>query len=282
MDGTARVWNAQTGQPLAEPMKHGDYVASAEFSPDGTRIVTASADGTARVWDAQTGLPLTEPMPHAELVHTAQFSPDGKRIGTASADTTARIWDAQTGQPLIAPLQHDDGVNSAQFSPDGRQILTASWDKTARVWDAHTGQPLSEPLQHDDGVLSAQFSPDGKRIVTTSWDRTVRVWDLGPTGGECPDWLLPLSEAISGQVLNNQAVLEQTRLNRLETLNQIRQRLAQAKDDDGWVLWGRWFLADPATRTISPFSKITVPDYIENRVKEQTRGSVGGQDRKGP
>ena len=37
---------------------------SAQFSPDGKRIVTASQDNTARVWDAQTGQPLTEPMKH--------------------------------------------------------------------------------------------------------------------------------------------------------------------------------------------------------------------------
>jgi WD40 repeat protein len=34
---------------------HEGSVFSAEFSPDGTRIVTASADKTARIWDAATG-----------------------------------------------------------------------------------------------------------------------------------------------------------------------------------------------------------------------------------
>ena len=32
-------------------MLHGLRVNSAEFSSDGTRIVTASNDGTARVWN---------------------------------------------------------------------------------------------------------------------------------------------------------------------------------------------------------------------------------------
>ena len=45
--------------------------------------------------------------------------------------------------------------------------------------------------------------------------------------------------------------------------------------DDDWVVWGRWFLADPSTRTISPFSKITVPQYIQNRIKENTAESLG-------
>jgi WD40 repeat protein len=31
---------------------HQDRVRSAAFSPDGTRIVTASNDRTARIWDA--------------------------------------------------------------------------------------------------------------------------------------------------------------------------------------------------------------------------------------
>ena len=86
--------------------------------------------------------------------------------------------------------------------------------------------------------------------------------------------MLQLAEAISGQTLNKQGVLEPTRLNRMETLNQLRQKLNQEPGDDDWVVWGRWFLADRATRTISPFSKITVPQYLENRIKEKTAPSL--------
>src|SRR5207244_1765088 len=89
-------------------------VYSAQFSPDGTRIVTASSDKTARVWDVQTGQALTEPMQHGGQVHSAQFSSDGKRIVTGSwEDAGARIWDAHTGKPLTEPLKHGSSVFSA-------------------------------------------------------------------------------------------------------------------------------------------------------------------------
>jgi hypothetical protein len=129
--------------------------------------------------------------------------------------------------------------------------------------------------------MSARFSPDGKCIVTASFNKKARVWDVGPTPGKYPDWLIPLSEALAGEVLNTQTVLEETKLNRLETLNQIRQRLNQAKDDDDWVRWGRWLLGDRATRTISPFSRITVPDY-ENRTKENAAEPADRRNRQGP
>ncbi len=43
---------------LAVLSGHGDHVISAAYSPDGTRIVTASYDKTARIWDARTGAQL--------------------------------------------------------------------------------------------------------------------------------------------------------------------------------------------------------------------------------
>ena len=49
-------------------MKHDSYVYSAQFSPDGQRVVTASDDKTARVWDAATGKALSEPMKHDDGV----------------------------------------------------------------------------------------------------------------------------------------------------------------------------------------------------------------------
>src|SRR6266545_807313 len=175
-DGTAQIWDVESGKPVGEPMRHEDRVVAANFSPDGQRIVTASWDKTARLWDAQSGKPMGEPMRHESLVYAASFSPDGERIVTASHDKTARVWDVQSGEPVGEPMRHESAVFAASFSADGRRIVTASGE-TARVWDAESGKPVGEPMRHEGSVYAASFSRDGRWIATASLDKTARVWE---------------------------------------------------------------------------------------------------------
>jgi hypothetical protein len=97
-------------------------------------------------------------------------------------------------------------------------------------------------------------------VACGSEDGTVTVWDVAPAPNQCPDWFLPLIEAVSGQVLDAQGLLGETKLDRVATLNELRLHLNSAPGADPWTVWGRWFLAEPAGRTISPFCNITVRD----------------------
>ena len=162
---------------VVQTVGHENAVNSAQFSPDGNYIVTASSDKTAKIWDAKTGRQVGETMTHNGSVNSAQFSPDGNYIVTASYDKTAKIWDTKMGRQVGETMKHESGVNSAQFSPDGNYIVTESYDKTAKVWDAKTGKQVGETMTHNGSVNSAQFSPDGKYIVTASDDNTAKIWD---------------------------------------------------------------------------------------------------------
>ena len=74
-DGTAMVWDAQTGRNLLTFKGHGGIVTSAVFSPDGKQIVTASWDGKAKVWDAQTGNVALTLQGHTDLLNSASSHP---------------------------------------------------------------------------------------------------------------------------------------------------------------------------------------------------------------
>src|SRR5262249_4020802 len=53
-DGTARVWDADTGRELRVLRGHSGVVTSAVFSPDGRRLATSSGyrdRGEIKVWD---------------------------------------------------------------------------------------------------------------------------------------------------------------------------------------------------------------------------------------
>jgi WD40 repeat protein len=156
---------------------HSDEVRSVAWSPDGKRLVTASADETVKVWNSESGEELFTITGHRAKVYSVAWSPDGKRLATGSADNTAKVWDAETGKELRTISGHKRSVSSVAWSPDGKRLATGSLDNTAKVWDAETGKELLTLKGHSGSIISLAWSPDGERLATGSEDNTGKVWD---------------------------------------------------------------------------------------------------------
>jgi WD40 repeat protein len=155
---------------------HQDRVTALAFSPDGTRVVTASDDATARIWDSASGASIAVLRGHKGPLTAAAFSPDGTRVVTASDDKTSRIWDAASGAATAVLEGHEDHVAAVAFSPDGGRVITASWDKTARIWNAASGASIAVLRDHQGPITAVAFSPNGSRVVTAS-GLTARIFD---------------------------------------------------------------------------------------------------------
>jgi WD40 repeat protein len=176
-------------------LDHDGAVRAVAFSPDGTRVATASDDCSARVFDAASGSEISR-LDHDWAVTAVAFSPDGTRVATASGDRgnggSGRVFDAATGTE-ISRLDHEKTVNAVAFSPDGTRVATASGylsggrgsRGSARVFDAATGSEISR-LDHAGVVYAVAFSPDGTRVATASGHLiggNARVFDAA-TGSE--------------------------------------------------------------------------------------------------
>src|SRR5262249_46071360 len=106
-DGTARLWDAQTGDPVTPPLVHKKPINKVSFSPDSRLLVSAGDDQAARIWDARgTQLHI---LPGRSTVQAASFSGDGKRLVTLSGGWVS-LWDAATGkevtEPWVAEMQN--------------------------------------------------------------------------------------------------------------------------------------------------------------------------------
>ncbi|MGH6736643.1 MAG: PQQ-binding-like beta-propeller repeat protein [Methyloceanibacter sp.] len=184
-DGTARVWNAATGETLH--ILQGVY--SAAFSSDGKRILTASSDATARIWDAETGAQLLDANPEPNIDRNeGRFSRDGTKIFIVLESGEGKILDAATGAELSVLKSDDNPIYDGDFSPDGKRVVTSSRDKVVTLWDAATAQPIRTVKGGSDKVRPI-YSPDGQSILVTT------------TGYQDTDPIMQLLAATSGETL---------------------------------------------------------------------------------
>ena len=111
MGGTVILIDTASGKEIAELLGHTNTITSAAFSPDDSRIATASYDQSLRIWDGATGRPL---IVYSEQVPTGgadgdgfppagfnclAFSPDGRRLAVGAVDGRVLVFDSQPTHP---------------------------------------------------------------------------------------------------------------------------------------------------------------------------------------
>ena len=197
-DGTAILWDLESGQQLFSMSEHTGRVNRADFSPSGNTLATASEDTSVKIWDTETGQVLTTLEGHVEGdignviqgVTDVEFSPDGERIATAGADGQAKVWDVETGLELISIQGHPEGygLTRISFSPDGSLLATGTDDlhddAMVKVWDAWTGRELYTVDEDRIRIWGVAFSPDGTRLAISDRSGIVNMWALPQIDGD--------------------------------------------------------------------------------------------------
>jgi WD40 repeat protein/tRNA A-37 threonylcarbamoyl transferase component Bud32 len=177
-DNKVRVYDVATGKLVYEGPGHQNRVTVVKFSPDGSRVASASMDQTVRLWDVVNKRPVGVLRGHTSHVNHLAFNANGSRLVSASFDSTLRLWDTDLGEPLAVLLGHSDKVNTAVFRPNGKLIASTSNDKTVGLWDVTRLEHGGVLKGHKSYVYDVSVSPDGKRIASAAWDGEVRIWDM--------------------------------------------------------------------------------------------------------
>ena len=209
----ARVWDANTLEPLTPPLRQAVTTSSIRFSPDGRLLVTAGNatvphELESRVWDL-TGpapgkgrsLPGLWSSPDGQLlVHTETKSTrvTGRNVKQVSLQVIRRS-DGGPAAPLVSSNPGFSHVLHAALSADGHRLIAVMSARltdrvtSVRAWDFCADPPLSADLKHIEKntrrIDFVALSPDGRHAATVSGaDRgysspAVWLWDLESNQG---------------------------------------------------------------------------------------------------
>lgn len=181
-DGTARLWDPLTGEPLQVFPLSASPVLSINFSTDATSLV-CSGEGGASVVDLQSGRIIRRwQSDSSSFMHTTINPTNDVLLSWSSREPVVQLWSMSTGELLmrLEPQTADPknaNITTASFLPDGRTVAIGV-DGQIQLWDWHSNS-LQQTIT-SLGSHGVRVSSDGQMIAAIHMrDRTLRVAALG-------------------------------------------------------------------------------------------------------
>ncbi len=220
-DGLIKLYDVASGEKIRTLAGHTGGITAIAFSPDGTRLATASQDKTARIWNPANGETVHVLEGHSSWVISAAYFPDGKHFVTGSGTlamnrpTEIFVWDTDTGNLYQKFETGDDkgSVMSMTMSPDGARLFTGIQtirginvsESFVRIWDAKKGTETQLIPAPGAGMVAA-VAPGWRSYAAGGSSKTLKLWEMEkgkkPIDLVChSDWITAMDYSPDGNAL---------------------------------------------------------------------------------
>ena len=171
------VWKADTGDVVhVGEAPEGSYVASVDFSADGTFLGVGMGTGDVELWDIESHSKLRTMSGH--LGQVAALSWNGHILSSACGDGTIWHHDVRIARHKVAELVgHTGEVCGLKWQPDGELLASGGNDNVVNIWDARmsTGSITGE---------STEASRGGAKWTKRNHTAAVKVLSTAPRSFE--------------------------------------------------------------------------------------------------
>jgi WD40 repeat protein len=187
-DGSAKIWDASTGNCLVTLAGDKGNLYKTAFSPNGEYLATLNTDGIVTLYKRSGDLLASMPKGKAVVLDFAFVPGVGKIVAMVydpqfPQEETLRlqVWSIENGAVNVTLNSKVPSLflkfSVVAISNDAKRIAFAGSDEMGVIVDLATTKAVSL-VGHKGSIESLVFSPDGERLATGSNDGTAKIWDV--------------------------------------------------------------------------------------------------------
>ncbi|KAJ1977046.1 WD repeat-containing protein slp1 [Dimargaris xerosporica] len=181
LDKAVYIWNAQTGDVYSLcQLETEDYVASLQWTNDGSYLAVGLSNGDTQIWDPDTQQKLRSMGGHQARIGVLSW--DQHLLSSGCRDGSIWHHDVRVANHKVAELHgHSSEVCGLAWRPDGAGLLASGGnDNVVNIWDIRSQVPKFTKANHTAAVKAVAWCPWQANLLATgggAHDRHIHFWN---------------------------------------------------------------------------------------------------------